>query len=169
MAKYEDNLEMLDGMSLLDLADMPERPALPTGTYQGVFGDFVTKMKEAEGDKPAQLAATITMQYIGTLELANSDEAGELENLKDGQELEFTFYLNNEYGQGALKKILRQLVTELGLDESAKMAAIREAMQDKPVCFSVSRRPAKNPTDTIKWNIDLRSITTASPTEVAAG
>lgn len=164
-AKYEDNIDLLAGMSLLDLADMPERPVLPTGTYQGEFVDMVAKSKEEDGELKVMVG--LKLQVIAPLELANPEEASDLENLKEGAEIEYNFFLNSEYGQGSLKRVLKGLVEELGIEAGSGFDAIREAMQGKPICFEVSRRPAKKPTDTIKWDVNLLAVTTASPTEVA--
>lgn len=169
MAKFVEQNDIMNELSLLDLADMPERPTLPTGSYAGTWVDITTKMREAEGDKPEMLVAVIKLQFGGAVELSKPEEAEELERIKDGAEIEYNFFLNNEYGQGSLKKVLQSVATELELPADAKFAQIREAMQDRPVTFQVSRRPAKNPTESIKWDINLVSVTTASPTEVAAG
>jgi len=147
---------------------MPETPALPNGTYQGIFSGIEASLKPAEGDQPEKLRVGVTLQLLSVVELEKPEEAADLEAVKDNQELTYYFYLSSDYGQGSLKKVLVPLANELALPLDGGLAVFNEALADKPVTFQVTRRPNTQPGATIKWNTDLRAITTVDTAAPAA-
>lgn len=168
MAKFELNSDLLASLNIIDLADMPETPALPNGTYQGIFTGVEASIKEAEGDQPQKYRVGISLQVLAPVELENQEELPELESLKEGQELTYYFYLSSEYGQGALKKVLLPLANELALPLDGGLTVFNEALADKPVTFQATRRPNTKAGTNSKWNVDLKAITTIDHGQTAA-
>lgn len=159
-AKYEANLDFLASLSIMDLADMPETPALPSGTYQGIFSGIEVSLKDAEGDQPQKIRVGVTLQLLTAVELEKPEELAELESIKEGQELTYYFYMGNPYGEGSLKKVLLPLANELSIPVDGGLAVFNEALADKPVTFQATRRPNTRAGSGQKWNTDLRAITT---------
>ena len=108
------NLDTLLDGTLDDLADMPEFRPYPTGTHKVVF----TLVQKPINGKPAFEAK---FKAIETLELANP---GEDTPLAPGAEGSVAFILDNEYGQGSLKKVL------LAASEKFGKKSNRELIQD---------------------------------------
>ena len=111
--------DILD-QTLDDLADLPEWKPYPAGIHK-VTMTFESG-KSASGDP--QIKAKLVA--IETIELAN-DKADTL--LEKGAETQVLYTLNNEFGQGAFKKLLAIFKEHLGMPDGVKNGAIMKAAQ----------------------------------------
>lgn len=159
-AKFQADDSVLGSLSIFDLSDLPVSPALPNGTYQGIFSSIAIERREATAEKEESMRLVVKVQYIAPVELANPEEATELESIDANKELTYNFFLTNEYGQGFAKKLLLPLYAELGLAATEPLAKLNELMMDKSIQFTATRKPANKPTETRKWDDEIRTITT---------
>jgi len=109
--------------TLDDLPDLPEFKAYPAGVHECII-DFEKKVKPAEKNKPREITINCKLKAIRTIEL--SDEANDAP-LNEGDETTVMFQLGNEFGQGALKNLLKDLAAGLGVPEGSSLQAIMDA------------------------------------------
>lgn len=106
------NIDSLLDASIDDLDDLPEFAVYPAGVHRVVV-KFSTK---AINENPA---VEMAMSAVETVELVNSDETP----LAAGAESSVLFMLNNEFGQGKLKQIMKPLAAQFGT------TSIKETME----------------------------------------
>lgn len=92
------SIDALLDASIDDLDDLPEFAVYPAGVHK-VIVKFSTK---SINDAPA---VELSMSAVETVELVNSDDTP----LVAGAESSVLFMLNNEFGQGKLKAIMKPL------------------------------------------------------------
>lgn len=136
---------LLDG-KLEDLADLPEFKPFPVGTHKC----YLTLVQKKIGTHPAIEAK---LKAIETIELA--DEAKDTP-LEAGAETSVAFMLDNEYGQGALKKILLGLTPALG-EGKTNRELIAEA-QNIEVAVVTNLRANKDKTQFYTNIVELAAI-----------
>ena len=109
MSQNENTQDLADMDALLDatlddLADLPEFVVPPAGAYN-------VTIKEAGPKKIAEKPAIeFQLRFDQTVELNDSAETP----VKDGAENNVAYFLDNEFSQGALKKLLGELSSITG-------------------------------------------------------
>lgn len=131
--------------TLDDLADLPEFFIFPDGEHKCTI-NWEEKML---GKHPA---LCIKLKAIETTELADSDDTP----LKEGDTSEVPFMLDNEYGQGALKKVSKPIMENLGCNTLREMV---EQCKDLEVFVVTKKRADKN--DKSKIYLGIQSLTVA--------
>ena len=99
------NIDSLLDSTLDDLADLPEFLLAPSGAHRATIKSFVVK-KIGEKQMPE-----LTFTAIETVELADPTED---QPLTPGTEYSVVFGLDNEYGQGAFKEVMKALTPAVG-------------------------------------------------------
>jgi hypothetical protein len=123
---------LLDG-TLDDLADTPEFKPFPVGTHKVV----ITLAQKEINKKPA---FEMKIKALETIELANPNEDAPLAN---GDETSIAFLLDNEYGQGDLKKVLRAAAEKFGAKSNRELI---EDVQNAEVAIITGLRSNKDKT-----------------------
>lgn len=99
-----DNFDAILDATLDDLADLPEFVTPPAGAYNvTILEALVKKINE----KPA---VEFKLRFDSTVELNDANDAP----IKDGTECNVAYILDNEFGQGNLKELLKQLADLAG-------------------------------------------------------
>ena len=98
----------LDTLTLDDIEDMPEFMPLPTGGYilQGVKAE----QKEVGDHSCVQL----DFKVAAVLELNAKDLESEEKAPEEGAETNFLFMIDNKFGLGSLKEILKPVAVKFG-------------------------------------------------------
>ena len=128
------NLDALLELSLDDLADMPEFKVFPTGTHRCIMN---LESKDINGHPAVELK----LKHPGEGELADTTEVMP----EAGTEGSCAFMLDNEFGQGEFKNILKPLAAHYGL---AKFGEIKEASAGAEVMVTTKTRQNKDKTQT---------------------
>jgi hypothetical protein len=127
--------EMLNNLldaNLDDLADLPEFGTYPAGSHK-VTIKFETKEVNNHPCVELQMVA------IETEELSNPADAP----LKPGQQGSVLYMLDNEFGQGALKKVITPLAAATG---HSQLRAVMEAANGMEVSVITKVRQNKDKT-----------------------
>jgi hypothetical protein len=117
MSDLSDLDNLLDA-SLDDLADLPEFGTYPGGTHK-VAIDWESKKVN---DHPS---LELKFKLVETLELANPTD----EPLAVGAEGSVLFMLDNEFGQGKLKNVLKPLGAATGANKMSEIVAASKGME----------------------------------------
>jgi hypothetical protein len=107
------NLDTLLDGTLDDLADAPEFRPYPAGTHKVIL----TLVQKPINNKPAFEA---NFKAVETIELANP---GEDTPLAPGAQASVAFILDNEYGQGGLKNVLKAAAEKFGAKSNRELIA----------------------------------------------
>lgn len=102
----QDEINAYLNSSISDLAELPEFVPFPAGLHMCVMDYEVRKL----GDDPA-FCLKLTGQE--TVELSDPDNDKPIEA---GHEVELSFNLNNEFGQGRLRQLAEKFAIQQGLD-----------------------------------------------------
>lgn len=106
------NLDSLLDGTLDDLADLPEFKVFPAGAHRCTM-----KFERKEiGTHPAM---ELKLTLLETMELKEADEVAP----NPGTESSVAFMLDNEFGVGNLKKILKPLAEHLGITKVSDIIA----------------------------------------------
>jgi hypothetical protein len=142
----QTNIDSLLDSTLDDLADLPEFKVFPAGAYNATITLEVKKMGENLG---------VEMKVLNqeTVELSDPTE----EAPKPTATTSVSFMLNNEYGQGALKNVLKSLAQGLGLPEGTSNREIMELSKGTACLVVLTTRKDKN--DATKTYQGLKSVT----------
>ena len=100
-----DNFDALLDVSLDDLADLPEFADFPAGVHRCT----VSITKKEVNSKPAM---EVKLTGIETVELSKPEED---KPINAGQTSSSLYFLDNEFGQGAFKKLVAPLAAHLGV------------------------------------------------------
>ncbi len=110
--------DILD-QNLDDLADMPEFVVPPAGAYNA----SILSVEEKEiNDHPA---VEVKFRFLETLELANESDTP----VANGTEASTSFMMDNEFGVGAFKELLKPIQTATGLAKTREIVAAMPGMQ----------------------------------------
>lgn len=139
------DLDNLLDATLDDLVDLPEFKNYPAGSHK-VLASFGTK--EINGKQ----AVTLDFKYLEVVELADANE----EEPKAGDTCGTMFMLDNEYGQGNLKKAAMPFSAELNL---SSIRDVVEQVKDVECYVLTSLRADKN--DKEKFYLQVKEITIA--------
>ena len=130
--------DLLD-CTLDDLEDLPEFKPFPVGAHKVLI---TLALKEINNKQAVEL----DIKAIETIELINATDTP----LKEGDSTSIAFFMDNEFGRGALKKVA------IPLAEALETGSIRELIEEcKGVeCMIVtSLRKDKNDPDKFYTNI----------------
>jgi hypothetical protein len=143
-SKFESVEDLLDG-TLDDIDDLPEFKPFPAGSHMVKAS---LEIKEVNGKQCVELSMTA----METLELSNpaTDEL-----LKEGDQTSVLFMLDNEFGQGKMKKILAPLGEVLGTRATRE---IIEQTTDMEVAVLTKIRKNKNDPDQVYTDVVELSV-----------
>ena len=134
------DLDSILDSSIDDLADLPEFCIYPSGAHR-----VIIKWESKEVNKHPSMEMKMTM--VETVELANPAED---QPVADGVESSSLFMLDNEFGQGAFKKIMKTLAEACG---TQKISETVEASQGMEVTVVVVTKPDKKDKDVMRMNV----------------
>ena len=117
-------LDSILDSSINDLADLPEFQVFPNGVHR-VLISFETK----EVNKHP--CVELKMKAIETVELANPSED---QPLAAGTESGVLFMLDNEFGQGKFKSIVKQIAAVTGTSSIKETIEAANGMEVQVVC-----------------------------------
>lgn len=138
------DLDSILDSSIDDLADLPEFGIYPSGAHR-----VSIKWEQKEVNKHPSMELKMTM--IETVELTNPEAD---EPVAAGVESSALFMLDNEFGQGAFKKIMKSLAEACG---TQKISETVEASNGMEVTVVVVTKPDKKDHTTMRMNV--RSVT----------
>jgi hypothetical protein len=100
-----DNFDSILDANLDDLADLPEFANFPAGVHRCT----VSMQQKTINSKPA---IEVTLTAIETVELSKPEED---KPVSAGQVSSAAYFMDNEFGQGAFKKLVAPLAGHLGV------------------------------------------------------
>lgn len=130
------NVDALLDSTLDELADLPEFKNFPAGAYNGTIELQVKKMGDNTG-----VELKFTNQEVVELSDAATPEA---DIPAPTATTSVGFLLNNEFGQGAFKEVLKSLKEGLNLAEGTSNREIMEAAKGASVMCVFTLRKDKN-------------------------
>lgn len=134
---------MLD-VSLDDIADLPEFLVLPAGAYRATINFEAKKINE----HPA-VEAKLTVLEV--LELAAPDATPP----EAGAESSVAYMMDNEFGQGNFKKLVKPLCEQHGLTNLSQVIAASQGME---VVVVTKQRKNKDKTATYLDIVSLQVV-----------
>lgn len=138
------NLDSLLDGTLDDLADVPEFKPFPAGTHK-----VTLKLEQKKiGTHPA---FEVTMIAEETIELANSSD----EPLAKGATANVAYMLDNEFGQGDFKKLLKAAAERFGQKSNRELI---EDLQGAECLVVTKTRQNKDKTQTYTAIVELSVI-----------
>jgi len=146
MPEINSDIDSLLDSTLDSLADLPEFKIFPAGAYNGTVKLAVKKMGDNTG-----VELSFTNQEV--VEMA--DPAAEAPAV--GATTAVGFLLNNEFGQGDLKKTLTSLKEGLGLPDNMSNREVMEVTADTNCMVVFGVRIDKK--DATKLYQSLKSVT----------
>lgn len=118
------DLDSILDSSIDDLADLPEFAVYPSGVHKVII-DFESK----EVNKHP--CVEMKMKAVETVELANPAADTPLEA---GTESSVLFMLDNEFGQGKFKTIIKQIAAATGTSKISETVEAAKGMEVQVVC-----------------------------------
>jgi hypothetical protein len=140
------NIDSLLDSTLDSLADLPEFKIFPAGAYNGPVKLTVKKMGDNMG---------VELSFTNAEVVELSDPTAEAPAV--GATTAVGFLLNNEYGQGDLKKTLASLKEGLGLPDGMTSREMMEATADTMCMVVFGVRSDRK--DATKMYQSLKSVT----------
>ena len=113
-----DNLDSLLEGSIDDLADLPEFAVFPNGVHK-----VQIKWESKEVNKHPCLE--LKMKAIETVELSNTSDTP----LVAGAESSVLYMLDNEFGQGKMKEVMKSLAAACGTKSIKETMAASDGME----------------------------------------
>lgn len=110
--------------SIDDLADLPAFQVFPSGVHRAIIN---WEKKEVNNHPCMELK----MKAVETIELANPAEDAPL---AAGTESSVLFMLDNEFGQGKFKAIIKQLAEATGTSKISEAVDASQGMEVQVVC-----------------------------------
>ena len=101
----EQNFDALLDASLDDLADLPAFESFPAGVHKAT----ISIKQKTVNNKPGM---EVSLTGIETVELSKPEEE---KPITAGQVSSSLYFLDNEFGQGAFKKLIAPLAAHLGV------------------------------------------------------
>lgn len=137
---------LLEG-TLDDLADLPAFGAFPVGAHRAKISFEIKTGKDAVNGHPAIVA---NFEAIETVELpAGSEE----KPVNPGDKSNVLFMMDNEFGQGAFKKLIAPLAEHFGTKTNR---ATMEAAEGAEVLITTTKRANKE--DKTKFYMQVDGI-----------
>lgn len=134
------DLDSILDSSIDDLADLPEFGIYPSGVHR-----VIINWESKEVNKHPSME--MKMKLIETVELANPAED---QPVAAGTESSSLFMLDNEFGQGAFKQIMKVLAGACGTN---KISETVDASQGMEVQVVVAVKPDKKDPTTMRMNV----------------
>lgn len=139
MSNQNLDLDSILDSSIDDLADLPEFGILPSGVHS-----VEIKWESKEVNKHPCME--MKMKLLETVELSNTgDEAP-----APGLETSALFMLDNEFGQGNFKAIIKTLAAATGTSQISKAVEASQGMQVQVVVVS---KPDKRDASITRMNV----------------
>lgn len=138
------NMDTLLDQTLDDLEDLPTFDPYPPGAHQ-CLATFSTKVINEKA------AVELAFKLVATLELANSQD----EMPAEGATCNTMFLLENEFGQGNLKKCAMPFAEALGL---ATVRDVVEQVKDVECVILTSIRTDKKDPNDIKYYLNVKEL-----------
>lgn len=138
------NLDDLLDLSLDDIADLPEFKVFPAGAHRCTMA---LEKKEINKHPAWELKLTV----IETVELPDPTETPP----EAGTESSVAFMMDNEFGQGNLKRVITPVGQHFGI---AKMGALAEASRGAEVLAVTKQRQNKEKTQTYLDIVSLQVL-----------
>lgn len=135
----EMNLDSLLDSSIDDLADLPEFGVFPSGVHA-----VTIQWESKEVNKHPCME--LKMKLRETVELANATDA----TPEPGMESSCLFMLDNEFGQGNFKTIIKELAAATG---TSKISEAVEASNGMEVQVVIATKPDKKDPTTMRMNV----------------
>lgn len=101
----DNNFDSILDANLDDLSDLPEFANFPAGVHRCT----VSIIQKSINNKPAM---EVTLTAIETVELSKPEED---KPINPGQTASSAYFMDNEFGQGAFKKLVAPLAASLGV------------------------------------------------------
>ena len=140
------DIDTLLDATLDDLADLPEFKIFPAGAYNGTMELSVKKMGDNTG-------VELKFTNVEVVELSDPTQ----EAPATGATTSVGYMLNNEYGQGALKKVLESVKTGMSLPDGTTNRELMELSKGANVQVVLASRADK--TDATRVYQKLVSVT----------
>lgn len=118
-----DNFDSILDANLDDLADLPEFASFPAGVHRCT----VSLTKKEINSKPA---IEVKLVAIETVELSKPEED---KPVNAGQVSSAAYFLDNEFGQGAFKKLVAPLAASLGVSSLRELLEQAEGTEVEAV------------------------------------
>ena len=134
------DLDSILDSSIDDLADLPEFGIYPSGVHR-----VIINWESKEVNKHPSME--MKMKLIETVELANPAED---QPVAAGTESSALFMLDNEFGQGAFKQIMKVLASACCTN---KISETVDASQGMEVQVVVAVKPDKKDPTTMRMNV----------------
>ena len=134
------DLDSILDSSIDDLADLPEFGIYPSGVHR-----VIINWESKEVNKHPSME--MKMKLIETVELANPAED---QPVAAGTESSSLFMLDNEFGQGAFKQIMKVLAGACGTNKISETVDASQGMEVKVV---VAVKPDKKDPTTMRMNV----------------
>ena len=135
--------DLLDA-TLDDLEDLPEFKPFPVGAHRVSISLAIKEINSKQ-------AVELDMKAIETMELVNSSD----EPLKEGDSTSLAFFMDNEFGRGALKKVSIPLAEALGTNTIRELI---DACNGVECLVITTLRKDKNDPDKFYTNIKELSV-----------
>lgn len=145
---YEANNDLF-ALNLADLADMPERAVLPAGTHLILITGLEGKT-DAENSKHL---ITVKGKFQSTLEYTDP-VAGPTQAVEEGAEVEFTYAIHSDFGQGNFKKNWLAFAASNGW---SSIEELNNGITNSVLQITTSRKPQKD--DKTKFNHNIEAVT----------
>ena len=123
MSNQTDLDSILDS-SIDDLADLPEFGVYPNGVHKVI----IQWESKTVNNKPA---LELKMKAVETVELSNPAADKPLETGAEGSVL---YFLDNEFGQGKMKAVMKALAVSLGTSSIKETIEASGGMEVQVVC-----------------------------------
>lgn len=114
-----DNFDNLLDASLDDLADLPEFSNFPAGAHKCTL----SIVQKTINNKPAM---EVKLTGIETVELSKPEED---QPINAGAVSSAAYFMDNEFGQGAFKKLIAPLAAHLGVSTLREVVEQAEGME----------------------------------------
>lgn len=134
------DLDSILDSSIDDLADLPEFGIYPSGVHR-----VIINWESKEVNKHPSME--MKMKLVETVELANPAED---QPVTAGQESSSLFMLDNEFGQGAFKQIMKTLAAACGTNKISETVEASDGMEVQVV---VTVKPDKKDPSTLRMNV----------------
>ena len=142
----ENNLNDLLDLVLDDLKELPEFKNFRPGAHMVHISIGVKEIAE----KPAY---EVTFKLASTVELANPEDTIDV----PGTECSMAFFVDNEYGQGAFRKLLSPLAEHYGVRGIREIADAVKGVE--LLAITGIRKVKDKKSDEVKEYMDVKSLT----------
>lgn len=123
MSEISVDIDSILDSSIDDLADLPEFLVFPNGVHKVI----INFEKKTVNNHPS---VEMKMKAIETVELANAADTP----LEAGAESSVLYMLDNEFGQGSFKALMKTLAEATGTQKISEAMEAAQGMEVQVVC-----------------------------------